>query len=241
MESGLSADTDQEKRVQIKSKKQVVEQMNRYKELLKTVLDGQADMAADTKRVLLEELEANFEAAVRANVLVKGQTWDEAPDAEAEDEALDLESLLDDTIVETTRRRRTFPKRILPHVVHSIKAEHRLMELYQQKYKAEEAPKDLDRERVMNSLSAEAPAMVESAIQIVKSISTLQEQAQGLCQILSMKTSDATLEVHREVFGQSGAAAPSVMAAARSRQPRKRAVEEADCYRKRADEEGCPQ
>ncbi|XP_029017362.1 uncharacterized protein LOC114861863 [Betta splendens] len=237
MESGLSADTDQEKRVQIKSKKQVVEQMNRYKELLKTVLDGQTDMAADTKRVLLEELEANFEAAVWANVLVKGQTWDEAPDAEVEDEALeeafDLESLLDDTILETTRRRRTFPKRILPHVVHSIKAERRLMELYQHKYKAEEAPKDLDQERVMNSLSAEAPAMVESAIQIVKSISTLQEQAQGLRQILSIKTSDATLEVRREVYGQSGAAA-------KTRQPRKRAVEEADCYRKRADEEGCP-
>lgn len=45
----------------------------------------------------------------------------------AEDEAVDLESLLDDTIVETTRRRRTYPRKILPHVVHSLKAERKLM------------------------------------------------------------------------------------------------------------------
>ena len=45
----------------------------------------------------------------------------------AEGESADLESLLDDTIVETTRRRRTYPRQILPHVVHSLKAERKLM------------------------------------------------------------------------------------------------------------------
>lgn len=43
------------------------------------------------------------------------------------DEAIDLDGLLDDTIVETTWRRRTYPKQILPHVVHSLKAERKLM------------------------------------------------------------------------------------------------------------------
>lgn len=45
----------------------------------------------------------------------------------AEDEAVDLESILDDTIVETTRRRRAYPRKILPHVVHSLKAERKIM------------------------------------------------------------------------------------------------------------------
>lgn len=49
------------------------------------------------------------------------------PTPSAEDEAVDLESLLDDTTVETTRRRRTFPKKILPHVVHALKAERKIM------------------------------------------------------------------------------------------------------------------
>lgn len=85
-------------------------------------------------------------------MLVGGHPWGEAPDVEGESqvqrsnehpsvkcsksplfeppeehEALDLESLLDDAIVEATRRRRTFPKQILPHVIHSLKAERKLM------------------------------------------------------------------------------------------------------------------
>lgn len=45
----------------------------------------------------------------------------------AVDEAVDLEAALDETIVETTWKRRTYPKRILPHVVHTLKAERKLM------------------------------------------------------------------------------------------------------------------
>lgn len=43
------------------------------------------------------------------------------------EEAADLKSLLDDTIVETTWKRRAYPIKILPHVVHSLKAERKLM------------------------------------------------------------------------------------------------------------------
>lgn len=49
-------ETNQEYRVQITSKKQIIEQMNKYKEILKTALDGQSDVAEETKRVLLQEL-----------------------------------------------------------------------------------------------------------------------------------------------------------------------------------------
>lgn len=49
------------------------------------------------------------------------------PTRSAEDDGVDLESLLDDTIVETTWRRRVYPRRILPHVVHSLKAERKLV------------------------------------------------------------------------------------------------------------------
>lgn len=45
----------------------------------------------------------------------------------AEDETVELDALLDDAAVETTWRRRAFPKRILPHVVRSLKAERALM------------------------------------------------------------------------------------------------------------------
>lgn len=115
----------------------------------------------------------------------------------------------------------------------------------------------------MNDLSAAAPGMVKQAIQVIKvtrtleptnpvsgfidalltrvfsclqSINTLQKQAEGLCEILGMKPSHATAEIHREVFGLSGqsdAPLPPANDATGNRQPIKRAVEEAaatDCY-----------
>ncbi|KAM3603264.1 uncharacterized protein V6R79_019543 [Siganus canaliculatus] len=230
-------DTNQEFRILVTSKKQVTKQVNKYKEILQTALDGQTDIDGETKRVLLQELLANFEAAVQDNVLVNGQTWEEAPDDGVEDEAIDLESLLDDTIVETTRRRRVYPRQILPHVVHSLKAERKLLGLYENTVKPQEVAKDPDQENLMKDLSAAAPSMVKEAVQVLKSIRTLQDQTQGLCQVLSMKPSAASLEIHQEVFGgnsQSNACQPPpVGGATGSRKPIKRAVEDAaaaDCY-----------
>ncbi|XP_034755289.1 kinetochore-associated protein NSL1 homolog [Etheostoma cragini] len=233
-ESLPSDETNKEYRVQVTSKKQVIEQMNKYKDILKTALNGQTDVAEDTKRVLLQELLANFEAAVQDNVLVNGQPWDEAPDVEAEDEDLNLQNLLDDAIVETARRRRKYPKQILPHVVHSLKAERKVMELYEQAVKPQEVVKDPKQESIMNNLLTAAPGMVKQAIQVIKSINRLQEQAEGLCKILNMKPSQATMEIDREVNGQSDASLPPVTGTTRNRQPIKRVLEEAAaavCYR----------
>ncbi|XP_022070898.1 kinetochore-associated protein NSL1 homolog [Acanthochromis polyacanthus] len=224
-----SEETNQEYRVHVTSKRKVNEQVNKYKEVLKTALDGQTEVTEETKRLLLRELLASFEAAVQVNVLVNGQLWEEAPDVE-EDEAVDLEGLLDDTIVETTRRRRTYPRKILPHVVHALKAERKIMGLYEPAVKPQEVVKDPDQESIMSDLSAAAPGMVKQAIQVIKSINTLQKQAEGLCEILNMKPSQASQEVHREVLGfnpQSDALMPPANGATRHRQSIKRAIEEA--------------
>ncbi|CAL8316587.1 unnamed protein product [Merluccius merluccius] len=86
----------------------------------------------------------------------------------------------------------------------------------------------------MNSVSAEAPGMVKQAIHVIKSIKTLQKQAEGLCQVLDTKPSHATLDIHKEVFchvGQSEAATPSLSNASLIRQPIKRAVGEVTARR----------
>lgn len=49
-------ETNQEYRVKVTSKKQVIDQINKYKDILRTALDGQTDAAEETKRVLLQEL-----------------------------------------------------------------------------------------------------------------------------------------------------------------------------------------
>lgn len=211
------------------------ELIDQCKEVLKTALDGQVDVKEDIKRELIQDLLANFEAAVQENVLVNGKPWEEAPDDEVS-EAIDLESLLDDTIIETTRKRRTYPRKILPHFIHTLKAERKLMGLYQQTVKPQEVLRDPDHENMMKDLSSAAPIMVKQAIQVIKSINTLQKQAEGLCEVLNMKPSPASMEIHREVFGpdsQSDALPPPGSGVARSREPIKRAVEDAgaaNCY-----------
>ncbi|XP_037305415.2 kinetochore-associated protein NSL1 homolog [Pungitius pungitius] len=217
------AESSEESRVQVTSKRHVVGQIDQYKDILRTALDGQPDVSEDTKRVLLQELLINFEGGVQDNVLVNGQPWEEAPDVEAEDEAMDLESLLDDTIVEAARRRRAYPKKILPHVVHSLRAERSLMGLYEQAVKPQEVVTDPGQESFMKDLSAEAPVVVKQAIQAIKAITTLQKQAEGLREILNMKPSRGTLEIHREVFGCDGQSD----GAARRGRPIERSTEEA--------------
>lgn len=51
-----SDETNQEYRVQVTSKKEVIMQINKYKDILKTALDGQPEVAEETKQVLLQEL-----------------------------------------------------------------------------------------------------------------------------------------------------------------------------------------
>lgn len=45
----------------------------------------------------------------------------------SDEEALGLDSLLDDSILDTAWRRRSYPKRILVHVVHALKAERKVL------------------------------------------------------------------------------------------------------------------
>ncbi|XP_047429528.1 kinetochore-associated protein NSL1 homolog isoform X2 [Mugil cephalus] len=224
--------TNQEFRVQVTSKREVIQQINEYKDLLRTALDGQPDVAEETKKMLLQELLENFEAAVQANVLVDGKPWEEAPDLEEDFEATDLESVLDDAIVETTRRRRVYPRQILPHAVHALKAERKIMGLYENTVKPQEIIKDPDQENIMLHLSSAAPEVVKEVDQVIKSINTLQKQARGLCEILSTKPSQTSAEIHREVLGSCGPS-DAATGSQRHRQPIKRAAEEAaaaQCY-----------
>lgn len=52
----VANDTNVELRVDVSSKREVLQQLQRYKNILETVLDGQKDVEEETTRVLLQEL-----------------------------------------------------------------------------------------------------------------------------------------------------------------------------------------
>ncbi|MFT7803047.1 kinetochore-associated protein NSL1 homolog [Arapaima gigas] len=192
-------------RIKIKSKVFLHEQFNKYGELLKKVLDEQSSICEEPKRQLLQELLQGFEGVVRENVVVNGQSWDEAPGEEegglggAED-CKTLDDMLDENILETTLKRSRYPKKILPYVVRSLKAQRETMGLYEQVIKPQKIMKDPVQGAIMSDLSRSAPRIFRHAASIIKNLQSLQQKAEGLHQVLALKPSAESLEVHREVF-----------------------------------------
>uniref|UniRef100_A0A8C0B9A7 NSL1 component of MIS12 kinetochore complex n=1 Tax=Buteo japonicus TaxID=224669 RepID=A0A8C0B9A7_9AVES len=71
----------------------------------------------------------NFETAVQENVTVNGQPWEEtSDDSELQSSNIKiLEDQFDELIVETTKKRKQWPKKILMHAIQTMKAEQELL------------------------------------------------------------------------------------------------------------------
>ncbi|XP_061099314.1 kinetochore-associated protein NSL1 homolog isoform X2 [Conger conger] len=222
-------ETEIDYRVKLKSKKIAIEQLGKYRELLKKLLDGQSTIAEEVKQQILQDLLWDFDRGVQENILINGESWEDAPnDGDNEADCKTLDDLLDENILETTLKRSSYPKKILPYVVRSLKAERELMSSYKQAVKPQEMNKDPVQETIMSSLSEAAPKITRQASVVMKSLQGLQQKAAGVCQVLGMRPSGEAQEVHREVFGPPGVEEAPLLpgSEARSGQPLKRAVRE---------------
>ncbi|KAL7872187.1 hypothetical protein SRHO_G00071700 [Serrasalmus rhombeus] len=198
------AEKEPDYRVNVKSKKVVLQQIARYKSLLKKLLDGQSQLCEDDKEKLCQEMLTNFEIVVQENIVVDGLPWEEAAEEDGDDcEFGALDDMLDEKIVQTTRKRSIYPKKILPYVVRSLKAERKLMGLFENTVKPQEVKRDPAQDTIMSKVSAAAPEMFSQASLVIKSLKTLKQTAEGLHQVLNMQPSAETVEVYREVFGSS--------------------------------------
>ncbi|XP_077566507.1 kinetochore-associated protein NSL1 homolog isoform X1 [Stigmatopora nigra] len=182
METRDGTENNEDFRVRLTSKKHVIEQMEQYKALIKQALDGQTGIEEKTKRHLLEQALADFEAAVTSNVSVSGRTWDDAPedDGEEEDQFLDLEKEMDDAIVELARKRRAGPPRILSSAVRALRAWRELQDFFETGVGPNPPPVDLQIENAMKDLTERASGTAEERAQITESLETLRNQARGL-------------------------------------------------------------
>ncbi|XP_035280193.1 kinetochore-associated protein NSL1 homolog [Anguilla anguilla] len=220
-------ETEKDYRVKLKSKKVVTDQLGKYRELIKKLLDGQSTITEEVKQQILEELLRDFDRGVQENILINGKAWEDAPnEGDDEEDCKALDDLLDENILETTMKRSSYPKKILPYVVRSLKAERELMGLYKEVVKPQEMKKDPVQETIMMNLSEAAPKITRQASSVMKSLQGLQQKAAGVCQVLSMQPTAESREIHAEVFGAPGGeAAPLVPGGiARNGQPLKRAV-----------------
>ncbi|XP_055042561.2 kinetochore-associated protein NSL1 homolog [Misgurnus anguillicaudatus] len=198
-------------RVNVKSKAVVREQLEKYKDVFKTLLDGQSQISEEDKAKLLKEMIVNFEFAVQENIVIGGLSWDEASEEYCEDNESKLNDTLDEKIVETALKRSSYPKQIRNQVVRSLRAERKLMGLYEQAVKPEDIKPDPVQETIMKNLSTTAPTMFKQASAVMKSLRSLKQAADGLRQALNMQPSLESVEIYKEILGSSvGASCPDL-------------------------------
>ncbi|XP_056301448.1 kinetochore-associated protein NSL1 homolog [Danio aesculapii] len=190
-------------RVNVKSKKIVNNQLEKYKELFKKLLDGQCHISEEDKAKLLQEMIVNFEFTVQENIAIGGLSWDETSEEYCEDDESTVNNILDEKIVETASKRSSYPKQIRNHVVRSLKAERKLLGLYEQTVKPQDIKPDPAQDNVISNISAAAPRVFKQASTVMKSLKSLKQAAEGLHQVLVMQPSAESLDIYREVLGSS--------------------------------------
>uniref|UniRef100_A0A8C3TNW3 NSL1 component of MIS12 kinetochore complex n=1 Tax=Catharus ustulatus TaxID=91951 RepID=A0A8C3TNW3_CATUS len=127
----------------------------------------------------------NFETAVRENVTINGQAWEEAPEeSQLQNSNIKiLEDQFDELIVETATRRKQWPKKILVHAIQTMKAE---------------------QEMLVNAYIADLKQAAEVAAkqisEAMQSIPALIEKAEGFSQALTLQPTLELCKLRQEVF-----------------------------------------
>ncbi|NXQ81257.1 NSL1 protein, partial [Nyctibius grandis] len=145
----------------------------------------------------------NFETAVRENVTINGQPWEETSDnseLHSGSSIKILEDQFDELIVETTTKRKQCPKKILMHAVQTMKAEQEMLKLYQPVVKPEEIRSQPSQDACIADLKQVTEMVSKQISGAMKSLPALIERAEGFSQALTWQPVLELCKLRQEVF-----------------------------------------
>ncbi|XP_032909672.1 kinetochore-associated protein NSL1 homolog [Catharus ustulatus] len=145
----------------------------------------------------------NFETAVRENVTINGQAWEEAPEEsqlQSDSNIKILEDQFDELIVETATRRKQWPKKILVHAIQTMKAEQEMLKLYQPVVKPAEIKPPPSQDAYIADLKQAAEVAAKQISEAMQSIPALIEKAEGFSQALTLQPTLELCKLRQEVF-----------------------------------------
>ncbi|NXL89218.1 NSL1 protein, partial [Alectura lathami] len=144
----------------------------------------------------------NFEAAVRENVTINGQPWAETSvNSEPSGSSIKvLEDQLDELIVETTTKRKQWPKKIVVHAIQTMKAEQEMLKLYQPVIMPEEIRSQPSQDAYIADLKQVTEMASEQIGEAMKSLPALIERAEGFSQALTWQPTLELCKLRQEVF-----------------------------------------
>ncbi|NWI31318.1 NSL1 protein, partial [Sula dactylatra] len=145
----------------------------------------------------------NFETAVRENVTINGEPWEETSD----DSKLHigsnikiLEDQFDELIVETATKRKQWPKKILMHAIQTMKAEQEMLKLYQPFVTPEEIRSQPSQDAYIADLKQVTEMASKQISAVMKSLPALIERAEGFSQALTWQPTLELCKLRQEVF-----------------------------------------
>ncbi|KAM9609383.1 kinetochore-associated protein NSL1 homolog [Morphnus guianensis] len=145
----------------------------------------------------------NFETAVQENVTVNGQPWEETSDdseLQSGSNIKILEDQFDELIVETTKKRKQWPKKILMHAIQTMKAEQELLKLYQPFVTPEEIRSQPSQDAYIADLKQVTEMASKQIGGAMKSLPALIERAEGFSQALTWQPTLELCKLRQEVF-----------------------------------------
>ncbi|NXH74811.1 NSL1 protein, partial [Hydrobates tethys] len=147
----------------------------------------------------------NFETAVRENVTINGQPWEEtSDDSELQSGSGSsikiLEDQFDELIVETTTKRKQWPKKILMHAIQTMKAEQEMLKLYQPFVTPEEIRSQPSQDAYIADLTQVTEMASKQISGAMKSLPALIERAEGFSQALTWQPTLELCKLRQEVF-----------------------------------------
>ncbi|NXC28923.1 NSL1 protein, partial [Campylorhamphus procurvoides] len=144
-----------------------------------------------------------FETALRKNVTIKGQRWEEVSDdlePQSDSSLKILEDQLDELIVETAKRRKQWPKKILVHAIQTMKAEQELLKLYKPVVTPAEIRSQPSQDACIADLKQVAEMVSKQISGAMKSVPALIERAEGFSQALTWQPTLELCKLRQEVF-----------------------------------------
>ncbi|KAF2984915.1 hypothetical protein EK904_013151, partial [Melospiza melodia maxima] len=143
------------------------------------------------------------EQAVRENVTINGEPWEEASDdsrLQSDSNIKILEDEFDELIVETATRRKQWPKKILVHAIETMKAEQEMLKLYQPVVKPADIRPQPSQDAYIADLKQAAEVASKQISEAMKCIPALIEKAEGFSQALTMQPTLELCKLRQEVF-----------------------------------------
>ncbi|XP_062345274.1 kinetochore-associated protein NSL1 homolog [Cinclus cinclus] len=145
----------------------------------------------------------NLETAVRENVTINGQAWEEASEEiqlQSDSNIKILEDQFDELIVGAATRRKQWPKKILVHAIETMKAEQEMLKLYQPVVKPAEIRPQPSQDAYIADLKQAAEVAAKQISEAMQSIPALIEKAEGFSQALTLQPTLELCKLRQEVF-----------------------------------------